>query len=69
MSESVEWLVAWIDEDGTPHCAQDGAQTVFGLSSAQKLAKSLGPPWNVAHRYTLLSPGEHKARQREEDRG
>jgi len=61
MSEQVEWRVLWQDEHGTIHNAQDGAQSMFGLTSAQKLAQKLGAPWEVRHRTTMLTPPEHEA--------
>jgi hypothetical protein len=61
MSEQVEWRVLWTDEHGTIHNGMDGAQSMFGLTRAQALAKKLGPPWRVAHRATMLSPDEHEA--------
>jgi hypothetical protein len=59
MSEQVEWRVMW-DEAGIWHNASDGAQSLFGLTSAKALAKKLGPPWEVRHRTTLLTPEEHE---------
>jgi hypothetical protein len=61
MSEQVEWRVMWEDEHGTWHNAQDGAQTLFGLTRAKELAQKLGAPWQVRHRASLLSPDEHEA--------
>jgi hypothetical protein len=59
MSEQVEWRVLWEDEGGVIHNGMDGAQSMFGLTRAKDLAKKLGPPWQVKHRTTLLTPDEH----------
>lgn len=61
MSEQVEWLVGYFDEQNRFHKGHDGAQSVFSLTSAQKLAKKLGPPWSLFHWRTNLSPAEHEA--------
>lgn len=60
MGELVEWRVIWTDEHGTIHNASDGAQSMFGLTNAKKLAQKLGPPWQVKHRTTMLPPDEHE---------
>ncbi len=60
MTEQVEWRVLWQDEHGTIHNGVDGAQSMFGLTRAKDLAKKLGPPWEVKHRATMLSPDEHE---------
>ena len=61
MSEQVEWRVVKEGDDGVWHNASDGAQSMFGLTSAKALAKRLGPPWQVRHRQTMLPPDEHAA--------
>jgi hypothetical protein len=61
MFEKVEWRVTWEDEHGVWHNAQDGAQSMFGLTAAQKLVQKLGPPWQVRHRTSMLTPAEHEA--------
>lgn len=60
MSEQVEWRVLWEDEHGVIHNAQDGAQSIFGLTNAKKLAQKLGPPWRLSHRRSMLPPEEHE---------
>lgn len=60
MGEQVEWRVLKEDEHGTIHNASDGAQSMFGLTNAKKLAQKLGPPWQVRHRTTMLTPEEHE---------
>jgi hypothetical protein len=57
--DKVEWLVGYKDEQGVLHTAQNGAQSVFSRSSAQKLAKQQGAPWDLFHFESLLSPEEH----------
>lgn len=59
MSESIEWRVLKEGDDGVWHNASDGAQSMFGLTTAKALAKRLGPPWQVRHRATMLTPDEH----------
>lgn len=66
MSELIEWRVLWQDEHGVIHNGMDGAQSLFGLTNAQKLAKKLGPPWEVRHRATMLNPDEHAAFEAEQ---
>lgn len=60
MSEQVEWRVMYEDEHGAWHNAQDGAQSIFGLTSAKKLAERLGPPFSLFHRRSMLPPAEHE---------
>lgn len=67
MSEQVEWRVIKEGENGVWHNASDGAQSMFGLSTAKALAKRLGPPWQVRHRTTMLTPEEHDVRAIEID--
>jgi hypothetical protein len=57
--ESVEWLVAYPDEQGTLKAARDGAQTVFGLTRAKKVAKQVGPPYALYHYQTRLPEKLH----------
>ena len=57
---SVEWYVGYFDENKTLHTARDGAQTIFGLENAKKLAKKQGAPWEVIHSGSLLSLKEHE---------
>ena len=59
MSELVEWLVGFKNDQGELETAQAGAQTVFGRSIAEKLVKRLGPPWGIYHYQSKLSPDEH----------
>lgn len=59
MSEQVEWRVLREDEHGVIHNASDGAQSMFGLTAARRLARKLGPPWQVLHRTSMLTPEEH----------
>jgi hypothetical protein len=61
MVDKVEWRVLWEDEHGVWHNACDGAQSLLGLTAAEKLAKQLGAPWQVRHRTTMLTPAEHAA--------
>jgi hypothetical protein len=66
VSEQVEWRVGYFEGDQF-HSAQDGAQSVFGLTNAQKLAKKLGAPYQLFHWRTNLSPAEHEAAQAREN--
>ena len=63
MSELIEWRVLKYSDLGVQHNASDGAQSLFGLTGAKALAKKLGPPWQVRHRTTMLTPEEHEAEQ------
>ena len=52
MSERVEWVIGRKLPDGTLETVNDGAQSVFGMSRAEKVAEKLGPPWGVFHSVT-----------------
>lgn len=69
MSELIEWRVVKELENGVWHNASDGAQSMFGLTTAKKLAQRLGPPWQVKHRTTMLGPEEHEATPQEQTFG
>lgn len=69
--ELVEWMVGHYDEQGRLVTTRDGAQSVFGKSRAEKLAKKRGPQWSLFHYRTNLSPAaqaefESRAKQAEE---
>jgi hypothetical protein len=61
MSELVEWMVGFKNEQGELETAKAWAQSVFGQSIAEKLVKRLGPPWGLYHYQTKLSPEEHRS--------
>lgn len=56
-SELIEWVVTRL-EKGQRKFHTEGAQSVFGMTRARKVAKALGPPWEVAHRDLLTPPIE-----------
>lgn len=58
MSEQVEWEIVHLADEG-PKRHNEGAQSRFGLTRAQGIAKTLGPPWYVIHHQTQLQPDEH----------
>lgn len=60
MSEQVEWHVGYRDDNGTLHIAQDGAQSVFSRTNAEKFAKKLGTQWSLFHQRSNLPPAEHE---------
>lgn len=47
MSEKVEWKIGYKDEQGKLVFLTAGAQTLFGKTTAEKLVKKLGPPWEL----------------------
>jgi hypothetical protein len=55
-TELVEWKVGKLEENGTITFTRDGAQSVFGQTRAEKLAKKRGPGWSLYHHRTDLSP-------------
>lgn len=61
MSEQVEWEVLRVDKTGQIVRHNEGAQSRFGLTRANQIAKALGEPWKVNHYHTLVPPDEHEA--------
>jgi hypothetical protein len=53
MSELVEWLVGYEDENGKVHFITAGAQRVFSRSTGEKLAKKLGSEYGLWNWRTL----------------
>lgn len=51
----IEWVVTCTDK-GIRKFHTEGAQSVFGITRARKVAKALGPPWVVRKRVTLEEP-------------
>jgi hypothetical protein len=69
-TETVEWMVGHYDEQGRFVSTRDGAQSVFGKTRAEKLAKKRGPEWSLFHWKTMLSPEaqvEFEAQARKSD--
>jgi hypothetical protein len=58
MAERVEWLVTRLLRTQRVNY-QDGAQSVYGLTTARKLVKQLGPPWEIRHCNTGDAPKDH----------
>lgn len=58
MAERVEWQVQRLLRTQRVNY-QDGAQSVYGLTTARKLVKQLGPPWEIRHLKTGASPEDH----------
>lgn len=58
-SELIEWQVVKRQGALWKHHLE-GAQSVFGLSTARKIVKKLGPPWEVRHTQTLELPEKEK---------
>jgi hypothetical protein len=54
-SELIEWYVTCV-VDGQRKFASEGAQTVFSLTRARKVVKSLGEPWKIVHKDTFAEP-------------
>jgi hypothetical protein len=58
VSEAVEWVVGTHDGAGKLQTVSDGAQCVFGLTTAEKLAHRLGKLYGVYHVQSGLTPDE-----------
>lgn len=55
--ELIEYVIART-ENGQIKYHTEGAQSVFGLTRAKKIAKALGPPWKAMKQ----TPGEDDGR-------
>lgn len=56
--DEVEWAVYKIAPDGSKVRHSEGAQTVFGLTRARRVAKELGAEWVVLHAEGGTPPGQ-----------
>lgn len=56
----IEWAVVKMGRRGVEARHSEGAQVVFGLQRAKKIAKELGPPWEIRHYqdFTKVPPAE-----------
>ena len=58
-SELIEWSIVKRQGALWKHHLE-GAQSVFGLTTARKIVKRLGPPWEVRKASTLELPEKEK---------